>query len=504
MDNLLLISQSFTEILKQPNENGIVVFILGLLFILSVYHFLLYFQHKDKVYLFYSLYTFLIFISHLVDVKSGFIFVIVEPIRGFLLDFDINITWTYNLLYFIFAFTFIDLKATMIKWHKFIFRSIYTLFFVTLLIELLYRLTGDIQFIRKGDVLFIASLSVIGFLSYIPLFKTNNPLRYYIIIGSTFLFGTSLAATFIFKLELLPVENEFRYSLFYIGVILENVLFSLGLGQKQKLILNERDESQNKLIQQLKENEKLRHKSEQQLQQDIVKLNKQVEADKIEKLKVKYDKELAEMKVSALRNQMNPHFIFNSLNSIKRYIIDNEKENAVYYLNKFSKLIRKILATAREKEITLADELETLELYINIENIRFNNEIDFSMHIDEHINIETIKIPSLILQPFIENAIWHGLSLKKENKKLTVTLKKDTESYLKIVIEDNGIGRKRSSEIKAKKIHKKNSIGIKLTEERLKKFAEAYKNDYSITFIDLNDENKIANGTKVILKIPLK
>lgn len=503
MANLILNTQSFTKILNHPNDNGIVVFILGVLFILSIYHFLLYFQHNDKVYLYYSSYTFLIFLSHLNEPKAGFVADMVKPFVSFLSEFDTNIVWVYNLLYFIFAFTFIDLKTSLIKWHKFIFRSIYILFFITLLVEILYQFTGDFQFIKIGDLIFIVSLTIIGFFSYIPLFKVNNPLKYYIIVGSTFLFGTSLAATIMFYLKLYPEGSEIRYSIFYIGIILENILFSLGLGHKQKLILNERNESQEKLIVQLKKNEQLRQKTQDQLEIDVTNLSKLAETEKLESIKAKYDKELAELKVSALHSQMNPHFIFNSLNSIKRYIIDNEKENAVYYLNKFSKLIRKILSASMEKEISLSEEIETMELYVNIENIRFNNEINFSIHIDKTLNLNAIKVPSLILQPFLENAIWHGLSLRKENKTLSINLKKEESSYVKIDIMDNGIGRKRSAEIKAKKIHKRESIGITLTEERLALFSKGYKKKHSIKFIDLIGENNNSNGTIVVLKIPL-
>jgi len=218
---------------------------------------------------------------------------------------------------------------------------------------------------------------------------------------------------------------------------------------------------------------------------------------------LKNERKYVKLEQTALRSQMNPHFIFNSLNSIKLYIIDNEKENAVYYLNKFSKLIRKILAATKEKETTLADEIETMKLYLNIENIRFSNAIDSSFNIDKNLNVNTIKVPSLILQPFIENAIWHGLSLKKGEKKINLTFEKDKKDYLIITIEDNGVGRKRSSEIKEKKIHKRDSIGIKLTEDRLENFAQSYKNDFSITFVDLYDSENKPRGTKVLLKIPL-
>jgi tetratricopeptide (TPR) repeat protein len=219
---------------------------------------------------------------------------------------------------------------------------------------------------------------------------------------------------------------------------------------------------------------------------------------------LKNEKKYVKLEQTALRSQMNPHFIFNSLNSIKLYIIDNEKENAVYYLNKFSKLIRKILAATKEKETTLADEIETMKLYMNIENIRFSNAIKSSFNIDKNLNVNTIKVPSLILQPFIENAIWHGLSSKKGDKKINLTFEENNNKFLIITIEDNGVGRKRSSEIKEKKIHKRDSIGIKLTEDRLENFAQSYKNDFSITFIDLYDSENEPRGTKVILKIPLK
>jgi len=219
--------------------------------------------------------------------------------------------------------------------------------------------------------------------------------------------------------------------------------------------------------------------------------------------RLKNEKEIIRLEQDAMRSQMNPHFIFNSLNAIKLYIINNEQKNAVYYLNKFSKLIRKILAASRNSETTLADEIDTLSLYMEIENIRFSNEIETNIYIDENLNINTIKIPSLILQPFIENAIWHGLSSKKGSKKITISFEKIMKTHLQITITDNGIGREESNIIKKNKLHKKESIGIKLTSERMDKFCKNFKNDCSMKFVDLKD-NEVAIGTKVILKIPLK
>ena len=217
---------------------------------------------------------------------------------------------------------------------------------------------------------------------------------------------------------------------------------------------------------------------------------------------LKNEKKLLTLEQSMLRGQMNPHFLFNSLNSIKLYIINNEKKNAVYYLNKFSKLVRKILEASTLKEISLAEELETVELYLNIENIRFSEEINYSISIADTIDTHTTKIPSLILQPFLENAIWHGLSSKKGEKKLTLKATKTTDGFINITITDNGIGRDAAEKIKNNKVLKRKSIGIDITKERLTNFSKGYGNSFQLEIIDLVDDKAQSAGTKIILRIP--
>ena len=215
-----------------------------------------------------------------------------------------------------------------------------------------------------------------------------------------------------------------------------------------------------------------------------------------------HEKRVLTLEQSMLRSQMNPHFLFNSLNSIKLYIINNEKKNAVHYLNKFSKLVRKILEASSLKEISLADELETVELYMNIENIRFSNEIQFKIEIEEDIDVHTVKTPSLILQPFLENAIWHGLSSKEGEKNIVIAISRKNEWFINITITDNGVGRARAQKIKDNKVLKRKSVGIDITKERLANFSKDYQNSFEVEFVDLYDDNGHAAGTQVILNIP--
>ena len=214
------------------------------------------------------------------------------------------------------------------------------------------------------------------------------------------------------------------------------------------------------------------------------------------------EKKLLTLEQTMLRSQMNPHFLFNSLNSIKLYIINNEKKNAVHYLNKFSKLVRKILEASSQREISLAEELETVELYMNIENIRFSNEIIFKVNIADDIDVHNVKIPSLILQPFLENALWHGLSSKEGEKNIQLDVMKGKEGFIKIAITDDGVGRDAAEKIKERKVLKRKSVGIDITKERLANFSKDYQNSFQVEIIDIYDDENRPSGTKIMLHIP--
>ena len=216
---------------------------------------------------------------------------------------------------------------------------------------------------------------------------------------------------------------------------------------------------------------------------------------KLEKEKIKTD--MAELEGQALRAQMNPHFIFNSLNSIKSLMLLDRKKEGVTYLTKFSRMVREILSLSKEKEIPLQRELELLGIYLDMEGLRFQGKFECQIDVSSEVNTYQIMVPPLLIQPFAENSIWHGLLHKEGDSKLLVKIWQDADNLF-ITIKDNGIGRKASAQIKSKKLlYGKTSEGIKLSMNRLKLLSKSAK----IEIQDLYDKEK-STGTLVTIKIP--
>jgi two-component system LytT family sensor kinase len=215
---------------------------------------------------------------------------------------------------------------------------------------------------------------------------------------------------------------------------------------------------------------------------------------KNDKEKYLLQNQLIQMKLEALRSQMNPHFIFNALNSINRYIIRNNKETASEYLIKFSKLIRSILENSKLKVIPLEKEIEAIQLYVDLELLRFDDKFDFVVRIDESINKEASQIPPLILQPFVENAIWHGLMKKKGRGQITIDITAKNSDVLSVAIEDNGVGRVFANEQNTGLHEKGKSFGMQITADRINAIN---KKENNIKIVDLYDSEQKAAGTRV-------
>ncbi|HET9430410.1 MAG TPA: histidine kinase, partial [Chitinophagaceae bacterium] len=235
----------------------------------------------------------------------------------------------------------------------------------------------------------------------------------------------------------------------------------------------------------------------------LIRARAEKEKQRAQKILMATQQKMADVEMQALRAQMNPHFIFNSLNSINRYIVKSDQVTASLYLTKFARLIRLILDNSNSKNVILAHELDALRLYIEMEALRFDKKFDYKIDVDETVNPDSVEVPPLIIQPYVENAIWHGLLHKETTGCLHIAISMPEENLLQCIIEDDGVGRQRAKALKSKSAVTRKSLGMKLTESRislLNKFAEL---NASIDILDLTDGKGESIGTKVVLKIPV-
>ncbi len=211
---------------------------------------------------------------------------------------------------------------------------------------------------------------------------------------------------------------------------------------------------------------------------------------------------LSEITHANLRQQMNPHFIFNTLNSIQYYMYQHDKIATNNYLTKFSRLIRKILENSQHMLVPVKDELDVIQLYLELETLRFKEKFTFAITIDEEIDTLTYKIPTMLIQPYVENAVCHGLINKPDHGLLTLSMQL-CDRHICCTIEDNGIGREAASEIKKQKDTSYNSLGTKITESRINITNALYGTDLKVIFTDLKDDDNNPCGTRVELQLPL-
>ena len=207
---------------------------------------------------------------------------------------------------------------------------------------------------------------------------------------------------------------------------------------------------------------------------------------------------VTDTEMKALRAQMNPHFIFNSLNSISDYIAKNDTRSADRYLSKFAKLMRLILENSEQKEVPLSDDLKTLELYMQLEALRMNNKFSYEIIVDDDLDKDATMVPPLILQPFVENSIWHGIAKKEGLGKILIHIKKEGDNMINCIVEDDGVGRQHSASLKATTLApEKSSLGMKITQARID-ILNKMKNTRAV--VELSD---LAQGLRVEVKLPL-
>jgi ligand-binding sensor domain-containing protein len=219
-----------------------------------------------------------------------------------------------------------------------------------------------------------------------------------------------------------------------------------------------------------------------------------------EEAKREIEKMIAEYRMTALRSQMNPHFIFNVITSIQHYVLENNSMASYDYLSKFGRLMRLVLENSKEKAIPLVRELETLRLYIELEQLRLNNKFTYELSVDSAIDINKTLAPTMLVQPYVENAVKHGLAPLKENGRLTVTFKQEGD-ILQIIVDDNGVGRTASRAAQQKKAHR--SMGMDITIDRVQVLSHWHGRQFRVSITDKYDAAQQPAGTSVSITIPV-
>jgi len=231
------------------------------------------------------------------------------------------------------------------------------------------------------------------------------------------------------------------------------------------------------------------------------KFRRQLQRSEKEKQFAELQQQKIQLEMQALRAQMNPHFIFNSLSSINMFILENNKLQASEYLSKFSRLVRLILQNSQEAFIPLDRELEALRLYLELESLRFEQRFEYKISVNDEVDTTMVKVPPLIIQPYAENAIWHGLMHKKEKGHLEIELYQK-EKLLFCKIADDGVGRKRAAELNTKSSLTYKSMGMRITADRIAILQQQEQNKTFISVKDLVLPDGRPAGTEVLIKVP--
>ncbi|WP_228236739.1 histidine kinase [Allomuricauda sp. M10] len=504
--------QGVSDFFAESNQNGFGFFVVSVLFYLFVFFLIQFFQHKKRFYLFYALYALVTGMTLMKYVEGVFFTDFFNEASGRLFTrwFHYPAQWMASILFTFFIAEIMDFKKDYPKFVKFVKWGYWGI------APLYFSLWGVFLFNPRSylidycEVFLLLPMNLIAFVwGFILVIKQNRIIKWYILLGMTSLFISYIIIS-LYSIKAKTANSETLY-IFYVGVLLESLMFALAIGLEQKMVYVQKAHVQRKYIGQLEENQSIKESINKALSDELVQtkaeivgLSTEAQKERSEKLAIKVENKISQLRLEALRSQMNPHFIFNALNSIKSYFIENNQEKAIYYLGRFSKLIRGILESSRKDLITLDEELNIIKMYVEIESDRFKNGMEYTLAMDKDIPAHIILVPSLLLQPFVENSIWHGLSTRAGKKKLTIKVEgKDPSDPLKIIISDNGIGRQASRAKNIQNPLKGQSLGLSIIKDRLDFFSKKYQGDFNFAIHDLVDEKSGKPlGTEVVIHMP--
>ncbi len=491
------------EVLENSNFNGLGWAVTSVLFYLSLYHFVLFIKSRDKFYLFYSLYALINAINLVQRVKGVFAEAVYTEFSDYFIHLNFPIQFASYLIFSFFLIEILNFRKHFLRFTNFF--TYYALVTSSIFVVLvLGRYYWDGYDMMRGYYITVFMPCTLIFLIYgiFLTIKSGEKVRYFILVGYLILGISSFIFAFLTFGKDVSITNKYYY-IYYLAVLAENYLYTYALAIKQREVYEEKFQIQTLLVAKLQENEDLREELNHNLKNELKLKESQIsflEADaeeqRIAKLSADYEKQITLLHLQSLRSQMNPHFIFNALNSIKVFLIESDKENAVLYLNRFAKLIRMVLESSREFKISLGEELDIAKLYLSLEAIRFEDGIYFTIDVERGISLRDTKVPPLVFQPFLENAVWHGLMGKKGAKSILIRVFK-TDAGVVVSIRDNGIGRAESAKMKVNQTLQKQSIGISLSSDRLNFFNQSEKFNYYFEILDHHGKAE-DSGTEVV------
>lgn len=500
--------QTLNEILYNSTSNGLGLAVLAILFYMGCYHLFLFAQNKKIHYLYYSLFVLISVVMLLPRIENAFTSPFLLQYKIVLSEIHFPLQVTSYMAFAGFILEILKLKEVSKKYYRLsyiVIASAISLFLVVHFVDLIFKTKYDILLY---SAVFVPVFTVMTLIGIYFIIRSDSPVKYHILVGLLIL---QILSTYVYIIGKGKTYEEAQGNIwmYYLAVLLQNVAFAIAIGKDQALVFKEKNKLQKQYISQLEENQTIKENINTVLEQEIeakkeelLAIAAQQEQEKEERLKLHFENELNTLRLQSLRSQMNPHFIFNALNSIKLFLINNNTKDAVYYLNKFSKLIRNVLENATTTAISLTKELEILNIYVQIENLRTDVPIHYAVTIDDDINTDAIEFPPLLLQPVLENAILHGLALKEKDKELLINIYK-THDGLIIEVTDNGIGRKAAAALKENKRIKKKSLGVNLVAERLEYFSKTTNKESAMEFIDLFSPQGKPTGTRVKIRLSL-
>jgi sensor histidine kinase YesM len=473
----------------------------GIMFFVFLYALGVYAYEKKVIYFYYSLYIFVLGIY--LFSRSEFVYInITSDIEAYFPKINFLITDTFQYIAHFAALQFGILFLDAKKDYPIFYRAAYYVrifFFAAIVLSILNIITFNNLVFNHWFLNIERTIATIAtlYMQIVILAQRKNRLVVFYIVGSILFLVGAVVSVFAFDVIFMRI-----------GTLLEILLFSLGLAYRSNLIQKERNIFRERMISEIQEKEELLNRYNEDLKRQVLErsealINEQqlFEREKQKVLKLSLEKEIDKVKMTALRTQMKPHFLFNALNAIRAMIIKEDPHQAYDYLTDFSKLVRYILESSENDYVSLEEELKMLNLYVRIERMRADDSFEYLVDVASAINTGEVSIPPLILQPFLENAIVHGIDHTKQNQLISLKVSLTSNSLIRFEVQDNGKGRtKNKNEDKLVELGKKKSMAVDLTKKRLELLD---KGQAKLELEDIYLEDGAAGGTKVILYLPL-